>query len=49
MPGVAKIIQGTGSGHPTAAGANGKLVKKADEALKYIVEYVKTRISALKV
>lgn len=44
MPGVAKIIQGTGSGHPTAAGANGKLVKKADEALKYIVEYVKLEL-----
>ena len=45
MPGVAKIIQGTGSGHPTAAGANGKLVKKADEALKYILEFAKTKLS----
>ncbi len=45
MPGVAKIIQGTGSGHPTAAGANGKQVKKADEALKYIVEYTKNTLN----
>ncbi len=44
IAGVAKIIQGTGSGHPTAAGANGKLVNKADEALKYIFEYTKNKL-----
>jgi len=45
IPGIAKIIQGTGSGHPTAAGANGKLVNRADEALKYIFEYTKTKLN----
>ena len=48
VPEIAKIIKGTGSGHPTAAGANGTLVNKADEALKYIVEYTKTRLSSIK-
>jgi len=45
IPKVAAIIGGTGSGHPTAAGANGKLVKKADEALKYILQYTKTKLN----
>lgn len=44
IPKVSAIIGGTGSGHPTAAGANGKLVKKADEALNYVVKFVKERV-----
>lgn len=45
IPGVAKIIGGTGSGHPTAAGANGKLVNKANEALEYVFEFLKEKLS----
>jgi nanoRNase/pAp phosphatase (c-di-AMP/oligoRNAs hydrolase) len=39
-PELAKIIEGTGSGHVTAAGVNGKNGKRIKEALKYVVDYV---------
>lgn len=41
IPEVAKIINGTGSGHPTAAGANGLNLKAGEKALNFVVSYVK--------
>lgn len=44
IPEVAKIIDGSGSGHPTAAGANGKAVDKGEKVLKHVVDYVKNKL-----
>ena len=45
IPGVAKIIGGTGSGHPTAAGANGRNPAKADEAMRYFFDFLKEKLA----
>ena len=45
VPEVAKVIDGSGSGHPTAAGANGKATGKMDEALNFIVDYIQKRVN----
>lgn len=45
IQGIAKIIGGSGSGHPTAAGANGPETGKENEMLKYLVKEVKSKTS----
>ena len=40
ISGVAKIIEGSGSGHVSAAGANGKNINKFDDAFKFIINYI---------
>ncbi|MFH1424174.1 MAG: DHH family phosphoesterase [archaeon] len=44
MPGLIKIIDGTGSGHPTAAGANGNALDKEKEAMAFIVSFVQNKL-----
>lgn len=48
IPEIAKIINGSGGGHPTVAGANGKDVKKNKEVCDFVVNEVKKRVGAKK-
>ncbi len=44
IPEIAKIIKGTGSGHPTAAGANGQADISEEKIEELITKFVKKRI-----
>lgn len=44
IPEVARIINGSGSGHPAAAGANGSALDKGGEAFDFIINYVRKKI-----
>jgi nanoRNase/pAp phosphatase (c-di-AMP/oligoRNAs hydrolase) len=44
-PELSKIIEGTGSGHPNAAGVNGKNTQNIDAALEKAVQIIKERVS----
>jgi len=46
IPGIAKIIDGTGGGHPTVGGANGKNVKAQKELFKFVLDEIKKRAEA---
>ncbi len=45
ISGIARIIGGTGSGHPTAAGANGKLPNKSEEAFRHFFGFLKEKLA----
>ena len=44
IPEVAKIIKGTGSGHPTAAGANGSAVESAEKIKEFVIKFIRGRV-----
>ena len=44
VPDVARIIDGSGSGHFSAAGANGKSKEKLEKAFDYVVKTVEKKV-----